>query len=211
VRRLRRLVLDLLDVRRLQQGAFNLEVERVSLEQVVARSVEAARVVAPPGQTIELEVADTAPLDVNADAVRLEQVLMNLLTNSITYAPRSPRITVRLHREGDEAVVQVRDEGPGIPAADLPHIFSRFYQIRSVDEQPSRRGLGLGLYIAHELVAAHGGRLEVASVMASSQGHGTTFTIRLPLAPSRASGRPDQGPPGREPPGNQPKQRRRSQ
>jgi len=113
----------------------------------------------------------------------LEQILMNLLSNAQIYAPHSPSIQVRLRRDRNEAVVEVRDEGQGIPAADLTHIFKRFYQGTTTEGRPSRRGLGLGLYIAHELVAAHGGRLEVSSVTAPSRGHGTTFTVRLPLAP----------------------------
>jgi signal transduction histidine kinase len=111
---------------------------------------------------------------------------MNLLSNALTHAPHS-RVEVRLRREGDQVVVEVQDAGQGIPAADLTHIFERFYQSRSTAERPSRRGLGLGLYIAHELVAAHGGRLEVTSVTAPNQGHGTTFTLHLPLAPPDAS------------------------
>ena len=138
--------------------------------------VAQARMAAPEGQTIELESRERAHSFVEGDALRLEQVIMNLLSNAMTYAPHSPRIQVRLRREGNEAVVEVQDTGPGIPAADLPHIFERFYQSTSTEERPSRRGLGLGLYIAHELVAAHGGRLEVSSVMAPNQGHGTTFT-----------------------------------
>jgi two-component system CheB/CheR fusion protein len=202
VRHLRRLTQDLVDVRRLQQGRFSLEMKGMPLEQVVAESVAQARMVAPEGQKIVLESPGTSTLIVDGDALRLEQVIMNLLSNALTYAPHSPRIEVRLRREGDAALVQVEDAGPGIPAADLTHIFERFYQSTSTEERPSRRGLGLGLYIAHELVAAHGGRLEVASVMAPNRGHGTTFTIHLPLAPPDASEAPGQEPAGQEAPGH---------
>ena len=195
VQHLRRLTQDLVDVRHLQQGRFSLETKRVPLEKVVAECVAQARMAAPEGQKIEMESRRAATLIVNGDALRLEQVIMNLLSNALTYAPRSPRIEVRLRREGNEVLVQVEDAGPGIPATDLTHIFERFYQSTSNAVRPSRRGLGLGLYIAHELVVAHGGRLEVTSVMAPNQGHGTTFTIRLPLAPPDAS-----EPPGQEPP-----------
>ena len=186
VRRLGRLVQDLIDVRRLQHGGFNLDMARVPLAEVLACTVEEARLVAPAGQTIGLEIAEVSPLVVNADVMRLEQVLMNLLSNAIAYAPHTPRITMRLQHEGHEAVIQVCDEGPGIAAAHLPQVFDRFYQITGNEERPSRRGFGLGLFIARELVEAHGGRLEVASVMARTpdEGHGTTFTIRLPLAPA---------------------------
>jgi two-component system CheB/CheR fusion protein len=190
VLRLRRLVQDLLDVRRLRQGGFNLELERVPLERVVARSVDAARLLTPVGMTITLEGAETA-LIVEGDPMRLQQVLMNLLTNAITYAPRSPRIAVRLRREGSDAVALVQDSGPGIPAASLPQIFARYYQVARTDERPSRRGLGLGLYIAHALMAAHGGSIEVTSTLEPDEEHGTTFTVRLPLAPPATSDRAD--------------------
>jgi two-component system CheB/CheR fusion protein len=206
VRRLRRLVQDLLDVRRLQQGNFKLEIAPVPLEQVVTQSVESARMLAPVGQTIEVEIADPA-LVVNADAMRLEQVLMNLLINAITYAPNSPRIDVRVERAGNEAVVRVQDAGQGIPAADVPHIFARFFQSTSSNARHSQRGLGLGLYITHELVAAHGGRVEVTSSQAPGPGQGTTFTIRLPLTADEAEVGEGSG---KESPGKEPKERRRT-
>ncbi|HST87377.1 MAG TPA: chemotaxis protein CheB [Ktedonobacterales bacterium] len=188
VRRLKHLVLDLLDVRRLQNGGFSLELERVALDQVAAQTVEAAQTMTME-LTIRLERPNT-PIFVAGDAARLEQVLLNLLTNAITYAPHSKFIDVRLRRAGGEAELRVRDYGAGIPATDLPHIFSRFYQVERGNDRPSRRGLGLGLYIAHELVVAHGGRIEVTSVEGTREGHGTTFTIHLPLAPNETEDQP---------------------
>jgi two-component system CheB/CheR fusion protein len=184
--RLQRLVRDLLDARRLQQGGFNLEIERMSLNQVVSEAVEAARTFAPPDQVIAVEGADT-PLFISGDAMRLGQVLTNLLTNAIIYAPDSPRIVVRLRRLRSDAEVRVHDEGPGIAAAALPRIFSRFYQVERTQGRASQHGLGLGLYIAHELVAAHGGTIAVTSRVAPNARHGTTFTIRLPLVPTGGS------------------------
>ena len=183
---LQRLIQDLVDVRRLQHGKFSLETKRVPLEQVVAQCVEQTRMAAPEDQTIELESLGKSTLIVDGDEMRLEQVFMNLLSNALTYAPHT-LIKVRLQREGDEAVTQVQDAGPGIPAVDLTHIFERFFQSASTAEGPSRRGLGLGLYIVHELVEAHGGRLDVSSVTAPNKERGTTFTVRLPLAPPDAS------------------------
>lgn len=190
--RLQRMVQDLLDVNRLQNEKFTLNMEPVRLDEVVAGAVEAAQTMTVD-QTIHFERPDT-PLVVNGDAIRLEQVFMNLLTNAITYAPQSQRIDVRLRRVGDEAEVQVQDYGAGIPAADLPHLFSRFYQVMRTDgERPSRRGLGLGLYIAREVVVAHGGRIEVASIEEPRDGHGTTFTIHLLLAPQSTADHPTKG------------------
>jgi signal transduction histidine kinase len=105
-------------------------------------------------------------------------VLTNLVVNAIAHAPETERIDIGVRREptGDAAVISVQDYGPGIPPEALPAIFSRFFQA----DGPSRgqHGLGLGLYIAREIVAAHGGALDVSSVV----GEGATFTVRLPLA-----------------------------
>lgn len=177
VRRLDGLVGDLLDVGRLRGGKLSLEMGMVDLGAVVRRAVEAAGLAAGTrGQSILLD-APTAPVLVQGDAARLEQVALNLLTNAVTYAPASPTIAVRLWRDADAgAALEVRDDGPGIPAADLPRLFSRFYQVERPD-RPSRGGLGLGLYLVQELVEAHAGTVAVASVV----GEGTTFTVRLPL------------------------------
>jgi two-component system CheB/CheR fusion protein len=179
VDRLNALVGDLLDVGRLRGGQMRLEREDVDLGAVVRRAVEAAEVEATAqGQAITLEASE-GPLPVRGDARRLEQVALNLLTNAIRYAAQSPTIAVRLGRDSmaGQAVLEVQDTGPGIAAADLPHLFSRFYQVARPD-RPSRGGLGLGLYLVRQLVEAHGGTVGVASTV----GVGTTFTVRLPLA-----------------------------
>jgi two-component system, chemotaxis family, CheB/CheR fusion protein len=176
-RQLGRLSRDLLDVGRLQSGRLRLALETVDLVPLVRQTVELARSLAR-GQAIALD-ADDGPLPVRGDPGRLEQVLLNLLTNAIQYAPDTERIDVRLRRDGPWAAIEVQDYGPGIAAADLPHVFTRFYRA-----QPGARrgggGLGLGLFISRELVAAHGGTLEVASTV----GQGATFTVCLPLAES---------------------------
>ena len=176
VQRLSRLVNDLGDVTRLQYGKFSLNVEPLRLDQLVERTIEIARTLTT-GQTIELETAGT-PLPVRGDDGRLEQVLLNLLSNAITHAPGGERIDVRLRRVGAEAEIQVQDHGAGIAAVDLPNLFSRFYQASS-GNQSARRGLGLGLYISREIITAHGGAIEVAS----GEGEGATFTVRLTLLP----------------------------
>ena len=174
VRRMERLITDLLDVGRLQRGTFQVHLEPLQLEPLVAEVVATAQGLT--AQHITLEVTD-GPFPLQGDAVRLEQVLQNLLTNAITYAPASPTIAVRLCRVGQEAELQVQDAGPGIAAADLPHLFSRYYQVEH--QGPTRAtGLGLGLYITKEIVTRHGGQISVTS----AEGQGTTFTIRLPLA-----------------------------
>jgi two-component system, chemotaxis family, CheB/CheR fusion protein len=169
------LIDDLLDVTRLQQGTYLPDFQPIRLDELVARSVEVAQMMTE-AQMIELAIADM-PLVVSGDAGRLEQVMLNVLNNAITHARASQRIDVRLRQVDEEAEIQVQDYGPGIPPEDLPHLFERFYQGGPGDRRPPR-GLGLGLYIAHEIVTAHGGRITVAS----TKGQGTTFTIRLPLA-----------------------------
>ena len=185
-RRLADLINDLLDASRLQTGKLSMCLEPVDLAPLVTRVVEVARPLTH-GQTISLD-AD-APLVATVDPGRIEQVLLNLLTNAITHAPGADRIDVRLRRGDGEAVLQVQDYGPGIPAADLANLFSRFYQV-SHSGQPAPGGLGLGLYISREIAVAHGGTIEVSS----AEGAGTTFTVRLPLATAehaRVSGTDD--------------------
>jgi signal transduction histidine kinase len=113
---------------------------------------------------------------VRGDAGRLEQVLLNLLTNALKYTPPTSQIAVRLRRVGGEVALAVQDNGPGIATYQVPHLFARSYQVARPERAP-RSGLGLGLFICHELVTAHGGRLEVQS----TEGVGTTFTVWLPL------------------------------
>jgi len=173
--RLRALVDDLLDVGRLQNGKLRVELVPVDLAPLVVSAVEAARLEVK-GQEILLR-ADPGPLRVRGDTVRLEQVVSNLLSNAVKHAPDSERIDVRLRRAGAEAVVEVQDYGPGIPAGALPHLFSRFYQVARDGRDTGGRGLGLGLFITREIVTSHGGAVDIASIEAA----GATFTVRLPL------------------------------
>ncbi len=182
VQRLQRLIDDLTDVSRLQFGHFRLEVREIDLREVARQAVAAITFMTPtPPIVLEAET----PVLMQADAVRLEQILVNLLTNAMKYASTSERIMVRVRSQGDAAEIEVQDTGPGIPAAALPHLFQRFYQVAPHDAA-ARNGLGLGLFITRELVLAHGGTIQVASVV----GQGTTFTLRFPLLPPTAM--PDQ-------------------
>lgn len=174
VRRLNALVEDLLDVTRLQSGVLQVHLEPMDLVSVALQAVDTARAVAQ-GQAIELDVG-AEPFVVSGDAGRLEEVLLNLLNNAIKYAPGTKSIEVRLRRVDGEAELAVQDYGPGMPADELPNIFTRFYQVVPTDHA-SHSGLGLGLFISRAIVTAHGGRIEVQS----AAGRGTTFTVRLPL------------------------------
>jgi two-component system CheB/CheR fusion protein len=124
---------------------------------------------------VVLSVPET-PLVVNGDAARLQQVIVNLLSNAARYAPGSDHVDVRLLREpGQRVKLEVQDYGPGIAAAELANLFTPFFQ-GAHEDRGARGGLGLGLFICKEIVEAHGGTIEV-----SSSG-GTTFAVHLPLA-----------------------------
>jgi two-component system CheB/CheR fusion protein len=176
--RLQRLVADLTDIARLQGARFAVERAPLRLDAVVLQAVEVARTLAG-GRAIALAGADEA-LPVLGDAGRLEQVLLNLLSNALTHAPGDAPIAVTLRRAGGEAVVAVRDAGPGIPPDELPRIFARFHQVAR--EARPGGGLGLGLYIARAIVDTHGGSITAES----TPGQGSTFTVRLPLATDHA-------------------------
>src|SRR5205085_10677905 len=176
VRRLAALVGDLVDVTRLQSGKLTLDLAPLEVGALAAQAVETARGLAQE-QTHPLTLdAPAEPLWVRGDAGRLEQVLLNLLTNALKYTSQTTRIAVRLRRVGGEVALAVQDDGPGIAADQVPHLFARFYQVARPEGAP-RSGLDLGLFICQELVTAHSGRLEAQS----TERVGTTFTVWLPL------------------------------
>jgi two-component system CheB/CheR fusion protein len=173
-RRLEADVNELLDAARMQFGLLVLDREPLDLAAVVNDSVSMAQPLTA-GQEIRAKTAES-PLLVDGDRRRLQRVLLNLLTNAITYAPGTGRIDVRLTRAGNEAQIEVRDTGPGIPEEAMGRIFSRFTQ--GVTGRSAKGGLGLGLFIAREIVTAHGGTIDAES----TPSEGTTMRIRLPLA-----------------------------
>lgn len=186
-----RLVDDLLDVSRISRGRLELQKDRVDLSAVVSSAVETMRPIIETARhrlTVELP---SAPVLLHADAVRLSQVLANLLHNAAKYTAEGGDIAVSVRSEGDRAVVRVRDTGIGIPAALLPRIFDMFSQGDSPAGR-SQGGLGVGLTIARNLVELHGGTIEAASL---GIGKGTEFVVHLPLsgsasAPERRSAQP---------------------
>ena len=135
--------------------------------QLLRRAADLAQHLAK-GQRIQAHLPEDE-VRVDGDPNRLEQVIINLLDNAIVYAEGTKCIDLRLRVAGEQAEVVVQDYGPGIPAADLPHVFTRFYRGSSAGRRAAG-GLGLGLYISHQLVAAHGGHIDVRSVRRGGYG-----------------------------------------
>ena len=119
----------------------------------------------------------TKPLNVNADAQRIKQMLLNLLDNALKYTPANGTITLALTTKDHEAVLSVADTGRGIPEEDLPHIFDRFFRHSRSTSDKTVQGFGLGLSIVRWIVHSHGGKISAESTL----GKGTKFTVRLPL------------------------------
>jgi two-component system CheB/CheR fusion protein len=154
-----------------------LKRETVAIHDVVHRAVESARpVVRERRHTLDV-ILPAAPIFLNADCARLEQVLVNLIHNAAKYTPENGRIWVKGATEGAEAVIQVQDSGIGIPHDMLPRIFELFTQVESSRPQ-SQGGMGIGLALVKTLVTLHGGSVQVHS---DGEGKGSEFTVRLPL------------------------------
>ncbi len=170
--RLAYLVEDLLELSRAQVGELRVSAERFELRRCVEDVVDGLRTVAEHREVGVEVVWDGAPAQVLGDENRVRQILANLLTNGIKYAPPETVVTVRGDSTGDMLRVAVEDRGRGIAECDLPHIFDEFFQARDRAEP----GAGLGLAIARELAEAHGGRIDVLS----GRGSGTCFTLSLP-------------------------------
>ena len=175
--RMQRLVNDLLDLARLEAGQVTLAREPVDVGRVLRACADRVAPQASGGIAVEVELPGSLP-PVAGDADRLGQVFGNLLDNALKHAPggaAAARVTLRAEQRDGWVVCSVTDNGPGIPAEDLPRIFERFYQ---VDKSRSWRGAGsgLGLAITQEIVRAHGGQIQAESV----EGLGTRFTVELP-------------------------------
>src|SRR5690606_20914393 len=176
--RLTSLIEALLDVSRIATGELRLQPEPLDLAEAVQEGIERFRdAAAGAGSELRCEVA--GPLPGTWDRLRVEQVLMNLVSNSIKYAPGKP-IRVSAARDGDHVVMQVRDHGPGIPEEEVARVFERFERAVSPRHYG---GLGLGLYVARQIVEAHGGTIGAGN----APGGGALLTVRLPLVPPPAA------------------------
>ncbi len=190
-----RLVDDLMEVSRITRGRVEIRKEPVDLATVVRSAVETSRPLIDAARhrlTIELP---SEPLVLEADLVRLAQVVTNLLNNAAKYTDNEGQIHLSARREGRQIVVSVRDNGRGIPAAMLPKVFDMFTQVEQRYNR-SHGGLGIGLTLVRSLVGLHGGTVEAKS---DGPGRGSEFIVRLPLAerqlPAHAADHPALLPP----------------
>ncbi|OQY33046.1 MAG: hypothetical protein B6I38_03930 [Anaerolineaceae bacterium 4572_5.1] len=181
--RMHRMVLNLLDLARLDAGIAKMKMAQVDLSALLKNVTEKFAPQAREAGVTLLAKTDNLPMLIG-DGDRLAQVFTNLIDNALKYTPSGGDVRLYATLEGGDVEVLIQDTGAGIPANALPHIFERFYQ---ADKSRSSRGVehssGLGLAIVHEIVGAHSGKITVRS----QPGHGTAFVLRLPLAQSDAT------------------------
>ncbi|RZA30278.1 MAG: hybrid sensor histidine kinase/response regulator [Lysobacteraceae bacterium] len=183
---LSRIVDDLLDLSRAMSGKILLARKPTDLSNLVSGCLETLRAT---GRTAGYRFSvDLAPGWVDGDPTRLEQITTNLLDNAIKYTPAGGSIDVNVAQTGDDVVLTVRDSGVGITEELLPHVFDVFVQ-GAISIDRAQGGLGIGLSLVRRLVELHGGRV---SAFSGGQGHGSTFTVRLPLRPGTPHARSEE-------------------
>ena len=186
VQAMSRLIDDLMDVSRINQGKIELRRERVDVAGILRDAVESTLpLIDECDHQLELDLPQEA-LYLDADSTRLTQAFMNLLNNAAKYMDRGGRIDVSIRKEQTQVVLRVRDSGIGLPADRLTSVFEMFSQVETALSR-SRGGLGIGLSLTQRLVHMHGGTVEARS---EGLGRGSEFEVRLPLA-SAASSEPD--------------------
>ena len=171
-----RLVDDLLDVSRIERGKLALKKERIDFGAAVARALEASRpLIGQREQQLSVDLP-AAPVVLDADPARVDQMICNLVHNACKYTPSGGRIWVSARPEGPEAVLRVRDDGVGMSAETIGHVFDLFYQVGQTLDRPEG-GLGIGLTLVDRLARLHQGTVSAAS---PGLGQGSEFTLRLP-------------------------------
>jgi len=182
--RMHHLALDLLDLARLETGTADLSMSPVDIGLLLRSVVEKFTPQAQrAGVYLRLSISEDLPT-LTGDGDRLAQVFINLVDNALKFTPANGQVTLSAGKAGDEMDISITDTGRGVPHEALPHLFDRFYQVdasrsRAGGETAAvRRGAGLGLAIAQEIIQAHSGRISVRSEV----GRGTTFMIHLPLS-----------------------------
>jgi signal transduction histidine kinase len=176
VDRLTRLVQDLLDLARIKSGSIKLNKEPLDIGELAIKVATEFRLIAA-AKSITVETDEG--LVISGDRDRIRQVMINLLSNAVKYTEQNGHIQIRVRREGGQAVLKVRDNGAGIPEAELEHIFDKFHRVDK-SRDAATGGTGLGLAIVKELVELHNG----SAAAWSAPGKGTEITIELPLVES---------------------------
>jgi PAS domain S-box-containing protein len=171
VERLEGIISDLLDISRIHAGRLDLQFSRTSLSNLIKESVE---LVDPDGHEVRIQYP-TEDVEVNVDGQKISQVLVNILSNAVKYSSAATVIEVTASIMGDEIQISFRDKGPGIAPEDLRQIFNQYYQAFS--QRGKGRGVGLGLYIAKEILEAHSGRIWAESEV----GKGSVFYVVFPI------------------------------
>ena len=175
------LIEDLLDVSRIVSGKLRLDMRPIDIGEVVGEAIDTVRPTAD-ARGVALTTAITHVGPVSGDAHRLQQVVWNLLSNSIKFTPAGGTVHVRVEQAGSMVRITVTDTGQGIDAEFLPHVFDRFRQASSTPGQMRRKGLGLGLAIVRHLVEAHAGSV---SAVSEGAGKGATFMVEFPVMVGR--------------------------
>jgi signal transduction histidine kinase len=175
-----RLVDDLLDVSRVSQGKIVLKREKVDVADIIQAALEASQPFIEGGNHTLRVDAGTRPLWVNGDKTRLTQVIGNIINNAAKYTPPGGTLTLQAHRDQQDVVIAVSDNGMGIPLSMQSNIFELFTQVGEHLTR-SQGGLGIGLALVKQLVSMHEGSIAVSS---DGEGMGSTFTVRLPLLAS---------------------------
>lgn len=173
-----RLIDDLLDIARISSGKLELKKERVTLDNIVRTAIDSSMPVINANKHAVTIDVPAIPILLDADPVRLTQVLGNLLTNAAKYTPSGGEISLSARIVEDDILIVVADNGIGIPAESLTNIFEMFTQVHG-DNSNAKGGLGIGLSLVHQLVELHGGSVTVSS---DGAGKGSTFIVRLPLS-----------------------------
>jgi signal transduction histidine kinase len=176
IARMEALVDELLTISAVKTGTLPLRRAREDLAVICRRAADEQMLITQRPVSVELPAT---PAFAMVDAKRVKQVVGNLLSNAIKYSAPERPVALRLRRAAGEAIIEVRDEGPGIPPDAIPHLFERFYRVPGIDVRSgSQTGLGLGLFLSHAIVRRHGGRIDVETEV----GRGSTFSVALPLA-----------------------------
>lgn len=173
--RMEMLIKNLLTLSQLDSKTMNFNVREFNLTESLSYLAKSLAVNASAhGHKLTFD-GEFDPVVIRGDKIRIEQIIINITSNAIKYTPDGGRISLQLHDTGDVAEVTVTDNGVGIPAEDIPHLFERFYRVEKA-RSSDKGGTGLGLAIAKEFAAAHGGDIRVNSIV----GKGTSFIITLP-------------------------------